>query len=216
MMYAVSALNEGRYRTISHAIVATFRHRTVTQRPHVVISPNRSRSGFKAKVPPVLLKQSLQLLEEESPSKGTMAVVESARSVRLRIAAHTLFREGHARIRDSIRPYLGHLARLLSRETRPFRVEGHTDNLPIHGRYRTNWALSAARSVNVLSFLLGSAPIDPRKASAVAYGSTHPLVPNDTPEHRRQNRRVEIVILKSTRDSPHLNSLDHRLPVPRI
>ena len=214
MMYAVSALNEGKYRTISHAIVATFLHRTLRQRPHAVVSPNRNRSGLQARVPPVLLRQSLQLLQKESPSSGNMAVVESARSIRLRIAAGALFRKGHAGIRIGIRPFLLKLARLLSREHRPFRVEGHTDNLPIHGRYPNNWALSGARAVNVLSFLLKSAPIDPRLSSAVAFGATRPVVPNDTPEHRRQNRRVEVVILKPT--APVSHSPVMGLSVPMI
>lgn len=216
MMYAVSALNQGKYRTISHAIVDTFLHRTPRQRDHVVLSPNPSRSGREAPVPPILLKQALQLLRKETPTSGRMAVVETARSLRLRIQAGALFREGQARIRPGIRPFLEKLARILARTHRSFRMEGHTDNIPIRGRYPSNWALSGARAVNVLSFLLASAPIDPRLASTVAFGSSRPLVPNDTPDHRRQNRRVEIVILKPKTSVSPPSSPGLPFPSPKI
>lgn len=216
MMYAVSALNQGKYRTISHAIVDTFLHRTPRQRVHVILSLNPSRSGREAPVPPILLKQALQLLQKESSTSGRMAVVEIARSLRLRIQAGALFRKGQARIRPGIRPFLEKFALTLARTHQSFRVEGHTDNIPVRGHYPSNWALSGARAVNVLSFLLASAPIDPSLASTVAFGSARPLVPNDTPEHRRQNRRVEIVILKPKTSSPLPSSPVPPFPSPKI
>jgi chemotaxis protein MotB len=126
-------------------------------------------------------------------------VTESSRRLRVRIQAGFLFREGRAHLRKKARPVLSALARLLADSGVSFRVEGHTDNLPVHGRYRNNWALSAARAVNVLTFLLAAAPIDPRRTSTVAFGASRPLVPNDTGDHRRQNRRVDVVVLKHPR-----------------
>ena len=216
MMYAVSAVNEGQYRTISHAIVATFLHRAPEGRLHVILSPDRNRSGLASPRPPVVLTKALELLRQKSPSSGEMNVVETSRSVRVRIQSGFLFREGQARIRREARPMLAKIARLLAARHRSIRVEGHTDNLPVRGLYRNNWALSGARSVNVLSFLLSSAPLDPRRTSTVAFGSSRPLVPNDTRDHRRQNRRVEIVILKRAATHPKNTNLQSPYPDPKI
>lgn len=216
MMYAVSAVNEGQYRTISHAIVATFLHRTPQERLHVILSPVPNRSGLASPRPSVVLSKALELLRQKSPSSGEMNVVETSRNVRVRIQAGFLFREGHARIRREARPMLAKIARLLAANHRSIRVEGHTDNLPVHGRYRNNWALSGARAVNVLSVLLSSAPLDPRLTSSVAFGSSRPLAPNDTRDHRRQNRRVEIVILKRAATHPKNTNLQSPYPDPKI
>ena len=201
MMYAVSSLNEGQYRVISQSIVATFRHRSPRERLHVLFSPNPSQSGVATSKTSIVLRRALETLARTSPSPGKVNVVEDGRRLRVRIQAGFLFREGQAHLRKQSRPVLAALARVLADSGVSFRVEGHTDNLPVHGRYRNNWALSAARAVHVLSFLLAAAPLDPRRTSTVAFGSSRPLAPNDTSDHRRQNRRVEIVLLKRLRPS---------------
>lgn len=81
------------------------------------------------------------------------------------------------------------------------RVEGHTDNVPIRtARFPTNWELSAARATRVLNILRQDNEIPPERLSASAYGEYRPLRPNDTPENRRFNRRVDLVVLKEAFD----------------
>ncbi|MGO9454967.1 MAG: flagellar motor protein MotB [Candidatus Binataceae bacterium] len=76
-------------------------------------------------------------------------------------------------------------------------IEGYTDNLPVErdlkNRFPTNWELSAARACNVVRHLQGHG-IDPSTLAAEAYGEYHPVASNDTPEGRRKNRRINIVI----------------------
>ena len=75
-------------------------------------------------------------------------------------------------------------------------IEGHTDNVPIKTRrFASNWELSAARSLSVLRYLLSNSKIDPARLSAAGYGEYHPIRSNDTPENKRLNRRVDIVIV---------------------
>jgi chemotaxis protein MotB len=75
-------------------------------------------------------------------------------------------------------------------------VEGHTDNLPIDTeRFPSNWELSTARAVSVVRYLTEEVGINPVNLSAVGYGDTKPRVPNDTPENRRKNRRVKIILV---------------------
>lgn len=76
-------------------------------------------------------------------------------------------------------------------------VEGHTDNIPISGggKYSSNWELSVARAVSVIDFFI-SRGVDPRHLVAGGYGEFHPAYPNDTPDNRSRNRRIEITIVR--------------------
>lgn len=82
-------------------------------------------------------------------------------------------------------------------------IEGDTDNQPITGGpYANNWALSSARAVAVLEDLINYHGIDPDRLQATGNGDTRPVVPNDTPQHRAENRRVEIVVFSTTVVTP--------------
>ncbi len=78
-------------------------------------------------------------------------------------------------------------------------IEGHTDNVPIspslQARFPTNWELSVARASVVARFLQDQGGIDPTRLVATGYGEHHPIAPNDAPERRAQNRRIEIVLV---------------------
>jgi len=79
----------------------------------------------------------------------------------------------------------------------PLRIEGHTDNVPIHtAQFATNWELSTARATAIARLLLDRGPIDPANLSAAGYAQYHPVASNDTPEGRAQNRRVDIILLR--------------------
>ncbi|HBQ84961.1 MAG TPA: chemotaxis protein MotB [Syntrophomonas sp.] len=81
------------------------------------------------------------------------------------------------------------------------RVEGHTDNLPIHtGKFPSNWELSALRATNVVRVLQTGAGIPPNRLSVSGYGEYRPLVENSDNLSRSMNRRVDIVILKKKYD----------------
>jgi len=75
------------------------------------------------------------------------------------------------------------------------RIEGHTDNVPIHNdRFDSNWELSAARATNIARLLLSLNAIPADRLSAAGYAEFHPVAGNDTPEGRAQNRRVDLVV----------------------
>jgi len=77
------------------------------------------------------------------------------------------------------------------------RIEGHTDNVPIiGGKYASNWELSTARAVRIVKFFMENQFFPPDQMQAMGYGKFKPLVPNDTKEHKRMNRRVEIKVSK--------------------
>jgi chemotaxis protein MotB len=82
-------------------------------------------------------------------------------------------------------------------------VEGHTDDQPIHNMYfDSNWELSTARATSVARLLIEKYGLPADHMGAVGYGSTRPLVPNDSPENRARNRRVVIFVKSSSLPPP--------------
>jgi chemotaxis protein MotB len=83
------------------------------------------------------------------------------------------------------------------------RVEGHSDNQPIHNaQFRNNWELSTARAMTVLLLLADDSDIDPGKISVAGYAQYRPIADDATPEGRRMNRRVDLVVVGTARPQP--------------
>jgi chemotaxis protein MotB len=105
------------------------------------------------------------------------------------------FRSGSAEIRPTSIPVLSLLAATLP--PGPLRVEGHTDNVPIHtAQFATNWELSTARATAIARLILEHGSINPPDLSAAGYAEYHPVASNATAEGRLQNRRVDIILLR--------------------
>lgn len=106
-----------------------------------------------------------------------------------------LFGEGQAELRPEGQALIGRVAAVLARIPATLQIEGHTDNRPIRTeRFPSNWELSTARAVDVLKALIATGNVAPSRLSAVGYGDSRPLAPNDSAEARARNRRVEIVL----------------------
>jgi chemotaxis protein MotB len=122
---------------------------------------------------------------------GVQVLLEGGR-LTLRLGATHFFDPASAAIRPEALPTLDALAKEMASFGRPLRIEGHTDDTPVSGRYRNNWDLSAARAAAVASFLEQSKEVKGELLSATGFGSTRPVASNDTPEGREANRRLEI------------------------
>jgi chemotaxis protein MotB len=91
---------------------------------------------------------------------------------------------------------------LMERPVR-LRIEGHTDNIPIHNdSYPSNWELSTARSTELVRFLIVDGGFVPDRLSAAGYAEYHPVASNQTESGRAQNRRVDVVILGAIKTAP--------------
>ena len=105
------------------------------------------------------------------------------------------FASGSANVRLSSVDTLRNLAQALPHQ--PMRVEGHTDDVPIHNvQFATNWELSTARAATITRLLLDQGAAEPTAISAAGYAQYHPIAANSTASGRAQNRRVDIVLLK--------------------
>jgi len=124
------------------------------------------------------------------------------------LAENILFDSGQAALKSEGKEALKEVATVLSSiPNREFQIAGHTDNIPIRSRkFPSNWELSTARAVTVTRFLSGNG-VDPSRLSAAGYADTQPVAPNDDADGRRQNRRIDIVLMPNLEELPDLSSM---------
>lgn len=114
------------------------------------------------------------------------------------VTDQVLFDTGQAALKPVGQEVLDAVAPALVNLPNDISIEGHTDNVPITGGlFASNWELSAVRATTVLRYLMAQDGLQADRMSATGYADTQPVVPNDTPAHQAQNRRVELVVLST-------------------
>ncbi|NUS39045.1 MAG: flagellar motor protein MotD [Lysobacter sp.] len=244
VMYAVSSINEGKYRVMADALSSAFggtprsispiqlgEHQlrgSAFDRPSVV-TPGAKASGPTAPAP-VPLKVVHQVLDLPTFARGfrkagegngdgqrgeqlrvlgerlqkalsglverKLVTVRRARTyLEVEIQSDVLFASGIA-IPDALaRTTIADIGAILRDEPNAVRVEGYTDDQPIHNlQFDSNWELSAARAASVVHVMIASG-VAPSRLAVVGYGDQQPVADNGTPAGRNANRRVLLVIL---------------------
>jgi chemotaxis protein MotB len=121
------------------------------------------------------------------------------------------FNSGTADLLEDGQAPLGRIARILNAKGFQIRVEGHTDNVPIHtARFKSNWELSTARATELVALLVEHYGFDPMQVSAAGYSQYRPVASNDAEEGRKINRRVDLVVV-SRSGSSHQDLADQPL-----
>jgi chemotaxis protein MotB len=147
------------------------------------------------------IKSDVTKYLDDNGLKDNVNVEISERGLVIQIDNSILFDSGKDEIKDEARRRMILLGNILKETEGYIRVEGHTDNIPIHNsKFKSNWELSSARATNVVELLEEVSGISPERLSAVGYGEFRPVGDNNTEEGRSQNRRVEIVIVSSKFD----------------
>jgi chemotaxis protein MotB len=110
------------------------------------------------------------------------------------------FSSGSATAQPGTLPVLRQIAAVVGRTPYDIRIEGHTDNVPIHNdQFDSNWELSSARATHIARIFLGAGGIPPDRISAAGYAEFHPVADNGIPAGRAENRRVDLVLMPRTR-----------------
>jgi chemotaxis protein MotB len=144
------------------------------------------------------VSQNIQGVAKRMGVEGQVELHLTRKGLIMRIEDSLLFDLGIADISSEALIFLSRVGLLIAGTDYTVRIEGHTDNVPIHNdRFDSNWELSTARAVNVLKFFLEKANIPAHRLFAVGYAEYRPLVPNDSPENRARNRRVEVVLVQA-------------------
>lgn len=151
-------------------------------------------------------KKLMTLIDEYSEDAGLdnkiVAQIDE-RGLIIRVLDNVFFDSGRAEIKPEAKKVLVFLSEIFNKDEfkdKQIKIEGHTDSDPIivSTSFPTNWELSVIRAANVLRFLVEKQNISGDRISAAGYSYYRPVVPNDSPENKAKNRRVDIVILKST------------------
>ncbi|WNG54778.1 OmpA family protein [Archangium gephyra] len=140
--------------------------------------------------------ESLAKSLEKEISEGKIELSELRGRMTVNLKDKILFASGSARVGKEGLDALAKIAEALKGvQGKIIRVEGHTDDVPTDpkGQFPSNWELSLARSMAVVR-TLQDAGVDPTVLSAAGYGPYQPIAPNDSPENRSLNRRIEIVL----------------------
>jgi len=142
-----------------------------------------------------MLTKELYEIQQQLKKEGIQAdIIQHGSIIRFRINTDKFFPPGSANPYPEAVPYIFDLCRRMKSAGFTVVIEGHTDNTPIRtGRYSSNLELSAFRALNILKMFL-QCGYPENYLAARGYGPYRPIAPNDTPENRAKNRRVEFVI----------------------
>ena len=159
------------------------------------------------------MRAEKRLSQYRNLAKKLASMVESGKlSVKVRngkmviqLANAILFESGKANLKKDGEAALGELAAVLaSIDKRDFLVSGHTDNVPMRsGKFKSNWELSTARAVNVVTFLQNSG-VSPKVMAAAGYGEFDPVASNESADGKASNRRIEIILMPNLDELPGL------------
>jgi chemotaxis protein MotB len=225
VMYAMSSVNEGKFRVLSDAMIAAFNGAPKSMRPLNLGEPEPGKGGEQPLIgitPTALIKIKNQespapapkpaadmpgsLIRMERDVQDAMRALIDAKlitvkreSMWLEIEINTdiLFPSGSGAFSSSAEPVLDKLAEVLKPFPNPIRVEGHTDDRPIHtGAFPSNWELSAARAASVVHQFTKQG-IDPLRLEILGFGEFHPRQANSSAEGRNANRRVAVLVLEA-------------------
>ena len=213
VMYAMSSVNEGKYRVLADTMTEAFKVAPKSPDPIQIGKENKvvssSKPSIEAIKPVKILPKSQrtykremkQIAETVSKSvqplidKGLIKVTQNKLWVEIEMNSKILFSSADSELEEEALPALKALAGVLKKLPNSIDVEGHTDNLPINNElFPSNWELSAARAASVVH-LFTDYGVNPRRLSSIGYAEFRPIANNSTEEGRVRNRRVKVVIL---------------------
>ena len=216
VLYAFSKADQKKQVQVSQAIHSAFRSMGVFPVKEQD-SPASSAAGADPAVPPVnasalmsedlltpaQIKDDLDRMRRELTQTLSSQVANHSISLEMgrdglviSLREAGFFDSGSAVPKPEALPTLRQIAAKLGAKPYDLRIEGHTDNVPIHNaEFDSNWELSLARATRIARIFLEMNAIPPGHLSAAGYAEYHPVASNDSPQGRAENRRVDLVVL---------------------
>lgn len=218
VMYAISSVNEGKYKILSNALTNAFHNVTgqsggqpmaVVQGapimpPRPVVKPDKQAEQRKGEQRQKMKNIAGDIMKALQPlvAQGKVRLLETSRGVTIEINDSILFPPGQARLQPASISAMLAIAQVLAASDFPITIEGHTDNVPIStSQFPSNWELSAMRATTVLR-LFNDGGVGAERLTAIGYGETRPVETNTTLEGRARNRRVSIQIDSNRPEEP--------------
>lgn len=213
VMYAISSVNEGKYRVLSDTMTEAFKVSPKSPDPIQIGKENKTISKTEHNnefIKPIKVlpksersyeREMKQIAETVSKSvqplidKGLINVTQDKLWVEIEMNSKILFSSADSELDVAVFPILKALAEALKTLPNSIDVEGHTDNVPINNeQFPSNWELSAARAASVVH-LFTRYGVDPKRLSSIGYAEFRPIASNDTSAGKLRNRRVKVVVL---------------------
>ena len=142
------------------------------------------------------LRKDLEEALAPEISRKEVALRQEADGLVISLREIGFFDSGSADMKSTSERAFDRIAHLLLEREYRVRIEGHTDNVPIHtAKFASNWELSTARATELVRLLAVNYRFAPQRLSAAGYAEYHPVASNSTAEGRQLNRRVDIVVL---------------------
>ena len=214
VLYAFAKADDKQHRQVSAAIESGFHALSIvpTSPQATTLTTSRTRSpkpsprnDIEGSSGPAVLAElenmRRALLNKLSPqiARKTVTVKLSPEGLVITLREAGFFDSGRAVPRPETIDTLREISQSIHGTVFDVRVEGHTDNVPIHNsNFDSNWELSAARATSIARMLIQLNAIPPKQLCAAGYAEFHPIAENSTPEGRSQNRRVDLIVTPRT------------------
>jgi chemotaxis protein MotB len=163
-----------------------------------VIRPARVAQAAGSQTSAALLASAARLNKalEKEIKDGRLEVRMERRGLIISLHESSIFASGDTVVLPETKGILRKVAENLRALGNPIRMEGHTDSVPIHNpRFRSNWELSAARSIALMEMFVNDFGVERERLSIAGFGEMVPVASNESAEGRARNRRVDIVVL---------------------
>jgi chemotaxis protein MotB len=210
VMYAISVVNEGKYRVFSDALGSAFGGRpapaTSSEAQQPIALPNlaakrRAEALRRERERLTTLARDLTSTLAPLVKEGKVRVTQNSRGVSVEINASVLFDSGEATLTADSKEALRALAVLLRDDPHALQVEGHTDTTPIRSNvFPSNWELSAARAGAVVRLFIDNG-VPAGRMTVVGHGANVPVASNEDAAGKARNRRVAVTILSALPDT---------------
>jgi chemotaxis protein MotB len=223
VMYAISSVNEGKYKVLSNSLTNAFKNvtgepggqpiATIQGAPLLPVKPiakldklpdQKKTEEKKVEQRKKMKNVANDIMDALQPlvAQGKVRLLETSRGVTIEINDSILFPAGQAKLQPASISAMLAIAQVLAASDFPITIEGHTDNVPISTpQFPSNWELSAMRATTVLR-LFNDGGVGAERLTAIGYGETRPLETNTTVEGRARNRRVSILIDSNRPEEP--------------
>jgi chemotaxis protein MotB len=220
VLYAASKADQKKQVQVSEAIDSAFRSLGIFANSNrLKDGANSTANGIDKPIIPMNIVMGEDVLSPAKVRKDLNQIRrELEQTLSNQIAQHTVsiqmgrdglvislreagfFNSGSATPRPETLAILRQIAVSLGRSPYDLRIEGHTDNIPIHNEeFDSNWELSSARATRIARLFLDMKTIEPARISAAGYAEFHPVASNETEGGRAENRRVDLVVLPRTK-----------------
>ncbi|MET0378358.1 MAG: flagellar motor protein MotD [Spongiibacteraceae bacterium] len=229
VMYSISQVNESKYRVFSNTLTDVFAKPALDTNPIEVGETARTNPSamIEVQVDPVKAPSPQQTEEENAAQrkqadnlqklsdkirsalgdlidKDLVTVKGNETWLEITLRSSLLFKSGDASISEDAFAMLAQIAAILREQDHPVRVEGFTDDVPIHNaRFNSNWELSSARAAAVVQVMLAKG-MNPENLVAAGFGQYQAIAPNTTEEGRAKNRRVVLMVANGGTLRPQL------------